>query len=179
MDRPCVPQGVTERRCAVRLVSRDSTGGVGRDSLAFVAFRPLPDRGYLLAKPLGLLLVATIAWLLASYGLMGFSFASVIVAMLATAGLSALAWWRYGHEIAGYLKQRWRMVLGFEALFLIAFLAFLAVRLAIPICGTHGEAAKSRWTSRTSTPLRVRRSCPPTTRGSPVAFSTTTTTASS
>ena len=64
--------------------------------LAFVVFRPLPDRGYLLAKPLGLLLVATIAWLLASYGLMGFSFASVIVALLATAGLSTLAWWRYG-----------------------------------------------------------------------------------
>ena len=100
--------------------------------LAFVVFRPLPDRGYLLAKPLGLLLVATIAWLMASYGLMGFSFASVIVALLATAGLSTLAWWRYGREIAGYLKQRWRFVLGLEALFLIAFLAFLAVRLANP-----------------------------------------------
>ena len=63
---------------------------------------------------------------------MGFSFASVIVALLATAGLSVLAWWRYGGEIAGFVKQRWRMVLGFEALFLIAFLAFLAVRLANP-----------------------------------------------
>ncbi len=100
--------------------------------LAYVVFRPLPDRGYLLAKPLGLLLVATIAWLLASYGLMGFSFGSVIVALLATTGLSTLAWWRYGGEIAGYVKQRWRMALGLEALFLIAFLAFLAVRIANP-----------------------------------------------
>ncbi len=100
--------------------------------LAFVVFRPLPDRGYLLAKPLGLLLVATVAWLLASYGLMGFSFSSVLVGLLITAALSTLAWERFGREIVLFLKQRWRMLLAFEALFLIAFLAFLAVRLANP-----------------------------------------------
>ena len=95
-------------------------------------FRPLPDRGYLLAKPLGLLLVATVAWLLASYGLMGFSLSSVVVGILITAALSAWAWERYGGEIVLFVKQRWRMLLGFEVLFLVAFLAFLAVRLANP-----------------------------------------------
>ena len=100
--------------------------------LAFVVFRPLPDRGYLLAKPLGLLLVATVAWLLASYGLMGFSFSSVVVGILITGALSAWAWERYGEEIVLFVKQRWRILLGFEALFLVAFLAFLAVRLANP-----------------------------------------------
>ena len=34
--------------------------------IAFVVFRPWPDRGYLFAKPLGLVLVATLTWLLVS-----------------------------------------------------------------------------------------------------------------
>ena len=41
--------------------------------IAFVLLRRLPDRGYLLAKPLGLLLVCLVVWLLASYGLLAFS----------------------------------------------------------------------------------------------------------
>ena len=110
---------------------------------------------------------------------MGFSFASVIVALLATAGLSTLAWWRYGGEIAGYVKQRWRMVLGFEALFLIAFLAFLAVRLANPDLWHPWRGGEKPMDFAYLNAVARSTIMPPTTRGSPVAFSTTTTTASS
>ena len=53
--------------------------------IAFVLLSRLPDRGYLLAKPLGILLVCLVVWLLASYGLLAFSLASIAVAFAAIA----------------------------------------------------------------------------------------------
>ena len=100
--------------------------------LALIIFKPLPDRGYLLAKPLGLLLVASIAWIMASLGWIGFSFGSVLASLIAVAILSILAWTRYRSEIATFLKQRWRLILLMECLFLVAFLAFLGLRIANP-----------------------------------------------
>ena len=49
--------------------------------IAFVIFRPLPDRGYLFAKALGLLLVGLVVWLLASLQWMAFSRGSIAIAL--------------------------------------------------------------------------------------------------
>ncbi len=100
--------------------------------IAFVLLRRLTDRGYLLAKPLGLLLVCLVVWLLASYELLAFSMASVGVGMavIAVVSLALLAAnWR---EIAAFLARRWRTLLAGEAVFLVAFLAFVLVRMANP-----------------------------------------------
>ncbi len=100
--------------------------------LALVIFRPLPDRGYLLAKPLGLLLTASIAWLMVSLGWMGFGFNSVLAAIAVLAALSLFAWWRYRGEAAMFVRRHWRLILLCECLFLVAFLAFLGLRMANP-----------------------------------------------
>ena len=100
--------------------------------IVFALFRGLPDRGYLLAKPLGLLLVSLAAWLLASYRLMGFSLASVMVsfAVAAAIALPVLAWsWR---DVAAFAARRWRTLIACEAVFVLAFLAFVLVRMANP-----------------------------------------------
>jgi YYY domain-containing protein len=100
--------------------------------IAFMLFRPFPDRGYLLAKPLGLLLAATATWLMASTGIMNFSFASALVGMLMVGAVSAFVLCRRGSEILDFYRAHRRLVLIAELLFLVAFLSFLAIRFANP-----------------------------------------------
>ena len=100
--------------------------------LTFVVFRPLSDRGYLLGKALGILLVGLVVWLLASLQWMAFSRASVglAVALMAALSLGILAFrWR---EIADFIRRRWATIAISEVIFLVAFLAFTLVRMANP-----------------------------------------------
>ncbi|MEX0761686.1 MAG: DUF2298 domain-containing protein [Dehalococcoidia bacterium] len=100
--------------------------------LSFMVFRSLPDRGYLLSKSLGLILVASVAWLLASLGWVGFGFVGVLAGLLSVAVLSGLAWWKYREEMIGFFRTRLKFVLFCEALFVAAFLAFMLIRMANP-----------------------------------------------
>ena len=100
--------------------------------LALFLFRPLPDRGIVLARILGVLGVAYVAWLLASLGWMSFSRVSVLVGVLAVASLSIAALVTQWQEIRDFLRRSWRLLAIGEALFVAAFLAFAAVRAANP-----------------------------------------------
>jgi len=100
--------------------------------LGIALFRPLPDRGYLLIKVLGLLLVATVTWLMVSGGVAAFSHWSVLIALGIVAFLSAVTWWRRRAEIALFFRARWRLIVSMEVLFLAAYFAFLLVRAANP-----------------------------------------------
>ena len=100
--------------------------------LTYVVFRPLSDRGYLFSKPLGLLIVATIAWLLASSGILGFSALSVGISIVFLAAISLIIFWRIREEIIFFAKAHMRTIAIAEAIFLIAFLAFFLIRLANP-----------------------------------------------
>lgn len=100
--------------------------------LALLVFRSLPDRGYLLTKPLGLLAVSWLVWLGASLKLFDFTRGSIAVVFLlivavgaATARLQKGAW-------RDYVKRHWRAILLSEALFLGAFLAFYWIRTLNP-----------------------------------------------
>ena len=100
--------------------------------IAFVLLRRLPDRGYLLAKPLGILLVCLVVWLLASYGLLAFSLASIAAAFAAIAAVSLALLALHRRDIGAFVARRWRTLLAGEAVFLAAFLAFVLVRMANP-----------------------------------------------
>ena len=100
--------------------------------IAFVLLRRLPDRGYLLAKPLGLLLVSLVVWLLASYGLLAFSLASIGAALVAISAVSLALLALHWREIGVFVARRWKTLLAGEAVFLAAFLAFVLVRMANP-----------------------------------------------
>ena len=73
--------------------------------LSLLAFRPLPDRGYLLAKPLGILVVAYGAWALASLQWMPFSRGSVLFVALLLAGASAVAAYARRAEMLSWLRR--------------------------------------------------------------------------
>ena len=95
-------------------------------------FRPLPDRGIVLARILGLLTVSYVAWLAVSLGWMDFSRSAVYVGLAVVSGLSLAALLFRWEEITGFLKEHWRLLLFGEALFLAAFLGFVLLRNANP-----------------------------------------------
>ena len=100
--------------------------------LATFLFRPLPDRGIILARVLGILGVCYVAWLLASLGWVGFSRTSVLVGILVVASLSALVLAAQWRQFVEFLRRTWRLLVIGEVLFLVAFLSFVAIRMANP-----------------------------------------------
>ena len=100
--------------------------------LTWWALRPLHDRGLLFSRVVGLLLVAWVAWLLVNSGVVQFSTAAIGLAMLIVAVPSAVVLAGNWREMAAWLSERWRMVLAAEALFILAYLAFVLIRAANP-----------------------------------------------
>ena len=100
--------------------------------LTWWLLRPLPDRGILLTKAAGLLLTAWAAWMLVSSGAMPYSLAAIALAMAAVALPSALVLWRQWRPMLAWLRRNLPLVVTAEALFLLAFFAFLLIRAANP-----------------------------------------------
>ena len=93
--------------------------------LAFRLLRWLPDRGYALAKPLGLLLSGYVFWLLTSLGFMRNTAGGVVAAMALV--FAAGLWWHSrqakeeGQGVREWLRSHRALVLATEGLFLVAF----------------------------------------------------------
>ena len=100
--------------------------------LTWWALRPLHDRGLLFSRVVGLLLVAWVAWMLINSGAVQFSIAVIGLAMLIVAIPSVVALGLNWREMAGWLREHWRMALAAEALFVLAYLAFVLIRAANP-----------------------------------------------
>ncbi len=100
--------------------------------LCWRVLRGLPDRGYAVAKTVGLLIPAWFAWLLASLRVVDFGRDPVIAGIAVTALLSILAVGRRWRDFAGDLRRKWREILFAEVLFLAAFFAFAWLRSKNP-----------------------------------------------
>ena len=100
--------------------------------LCFIAFRPLADRGWLMSKAVGLLIVGLGVWLLASLELMAFSRSTAFAVLMAFAAVNAVLLIANRDEIAEFLKRRWKTVAVAEVVFLAAFVAFVIIRMANP-----------------------------------------------
>lgn len=126
------------------LLNRDQTLGAGAwyvlmviyglaaFPLLFVLFPNLGDRGYGVAKFVGLLLVSYVAWLAASLKLPLWSQAGIAGVLLALIAFSAYWAWRARTELARFVRQHWRRLLIIEVLTLVLFIAFIGVRLTNP-----------------------------------------------
>ena len=100
--------------------------------VALAVFRSLPDRGYLLAKLLGILVVSLVAWMLASLQWMAFSFGAVVVGIGAVALASCVVLVFTWSSFWSFFRERWRVIAICELVFIVAFLAFVVVRMANP-----------------------------------------------
>src|SRR5574341_503444 len=107
--------------------------------LAFKFFRHLPDRGYAFAKPLGLLTIGYVFWLLGSLGFLRNDVPGMLFAGACVGGFGV--WWlgRAGlAELRAWLREQAAMALAVEVLFLAAFGLMSVVRAYNPeILGTE------------------------------------------
>ncbi len=100
--------------------------------LCFALFRPLRDRGYLFSRGVGWLLAAWLLWLLASVGLALNTVANawLAVTLLGVVGLAAFVVQR--RAMTQFVRERWGLLLVGEALFALAFVGFVLIRLGNP-----------------------------------------------
>jgi YYY domain-containing protein len=98
----------------------------------WLVLRLLPDAGYAVARPVGLLLVAWPAWWLASYDVVEFGRGALAATAgaLAAGALAIVVSQR--RPLAHWLHARWRLLAVEEAVFWALFAALLTVRWANP-----------------------------------------------
>jgi YYY domain-containing protein len=98
----------------------------------WLACGPLPDRGFALARPLGLLLVGWLVWLFAGAGWVDFSRGSIAISLgVVLAGAIALVA-VHRQAFFAWLTARWRLVLVEEGIFWALFATAVLIRWANP-----------------------------------------------
>jgi YYY domain-containing protein len=100
--------------------------------LTTVIFHRLADRGYILSKTMGLLLVAFLVWSAASYRILMNSLPTSLMACLALGLISLYLFWRRRDEMLALWRERRSLIIISEALFAAAFLLFVVIRVLNP-----------------------------------------------
>lgn len=111
--------------------------------LAFSVLPHLPDRGYTVARSVGLLLSGYILWLGASFRLLQNSVGGIVLALVVVLVVGLL--WHRQQVRAGrsepmwaWLKREWGYVVIVETLFIVAFVGWAYVRAHNPNIETAG-----------------------------------------
>ena len=100
--------------------------------LTFVVFRNLADRGHVLARSLGLIVLAYLVWLPASLRWLRNGLPLTLAAMGVLAAVSVFLLRRHRQAISAFWHQRWRIVALEEILLLAVFLLFVFIRILNP-----------------------------------------------
>jgi YYY domain-containing protein len=100
--------------------------------LLFATLPRLRDRGYGLARVLGLLLVAYLTWLAASLRVLPNTRGTILLMGLLLTLVGAGVGWRQRDELRRFLRRRWRLVLLIEGLFALLYAVWIGVRLLHP-----------------------------------------------
>ncbi|HJX37619.1 MAG TPA: DUF2298 domain-containing protein, partial [Anaerolineae bacterium] len=127
--------------------------GLAALPLAWRLFRNLPDRGYALAKPLGILLTSYLVWLACTFGLLANTRSAILLCLLVVAGLSAMFYlyrrndsgsdagseeWNGSAGLLDFVRRRPWLIVANEVLFALAFGLWVVVRAYNPeIAGTE------------------------------------------
>jgi len=100
--------------------------------LLWLGLTRLPDRGFGLAKPLGLLATSWAGWSLAGYRILPWTRLTLFLAAAAVAVCAALVLRRRGHEWLAWVRAHRTLVVATEAIFLAAYVMVLLFRAANP-----------------------------------------------
>ncbi len=108
--------------------------------LTFRLLRGLRDKGYALARSLGLLLVGFVFWLGGSLGFLTNTSGSVLLAALVVLAIGLVLQWR-GHEsMREWVRAHWKYMLLVEVLFLALFFGWALFRAYFPDTRTTEKA---------------------------------------
>lgn len=106
--------------------------------IAYRLLKDLPDRGFALAKPLGLLLWGFAFWLLASLHIIGNDLGGVLFALVLMVLLSVFVSRGQWREMLDWISANRKVIITVEALFLGAFLLWIYARSGYPdVAGTE------------------------------------------
>jgi YYY domain-containing protein len=106
--------------------------------LCLAFFRRLPDRGYALSKPFGLLLLGYAFWLLNSMRALPNSVTGIVFTLVLLAVVSAAFAYRERDGIASWLNDHWQYIVGVEVLFFAVFAIAVFLRSQVgQISGTE------------------------------------------
>lgn len=106
--------------------------------LAYTLFPALADRGYTLARALGLLIWGYAFWLFASFRLAQNDSGGLLLGLVLLGGLSAWTFVRCRAELVSWFSAHRRLLLTTEVLFLLTFGFMAFVRAANPETFTSG-----------------------------------------
>jgi YYY domain-containing protein len=99
--------------------------------LVRLGFSGLEDKGYPLARGVGLLLLAYLSWMSGSLGI-GYTRPVIAAALLLIVAAGAFFGFRQRDELREELQSKWRYFLSVEAIFLVFFTFDLLIRLGNP-----------------------------------------------
>ncbi len=100
--------------------------------LTFVALRGLPDKGYALARILGLLVVAYFGWITASLGLLPFTQGTLWLGVGLLTAVSLFTAYLNRAQFIHFVRQHWRHLLLLEAIGVGLYLLQILIRLGNP-----------------------------------------------
>lgn len=113
--------------------------------LCFRVCTRLHDRGYAFAKAFGLVLVTYISWLLCQnamffryigwllcHNVVVFSYQSVAAATAIVGTISVVSVLIAGRSMFHFLRTKWKLLIAYEAVFLLAFVLMLVLRSHVP-----------------------------------------------
>lgn len=103
--------------------------------LTFVLFSRLVDRGWVIAKTIGLLLLGYPVWILVSLRLATYQRGLILVVLALLILLGVAAGCRQRTSLLAWVRIHWRYALAGEIVFLIAFTAFILLRMWYPDLG--------------------------------------------
>ncbi|HAL47314.1 MAG: hypothetical protein FI707_14780 [SAR202 cluster bacterium] len=130
MPRPCV-YNVAMLHVLSWLITVEALG-LAAFPLAYYLFRRMPDRGFSLAKPLGILIVGYASWILGALGVVPSVQASLIVILVALACVGGWIAWRERVELQAFVVGERRALITAEAIFLVFFVAWTIFRAYDP-----------------------------------------------
>jgi YYY domain-containing protein len=108
--------------------------------LAYRLFPALADRGFSLARALGLLVWGYIFWMMTSLGLIQNDLGGLLLALILLVAASACGFLRREKRksLGEWIKSNLRMIITIEAIFFLAFAAWAFVRASNPNLETAG-----------------------------------------
>jgi YYY domain-containing protein len=106
--------------------------------LCLMLFARLPDRGYALSKPFGLLFLGFTFWFLNSIHVVPNSPAGILFCLFVLTAIAAAFAWAKVDDLLDWLRGHWHYVVGVEALLLVVFAVAVYLRSQVGhISGTE------------------------------------------